>query len=227
MHFTAIDTREELAARLAGHVADKLRAAIEITGWASIAVSGGSTPKLFFSELSRRELDWEKVWVTLVDERWVAPSDSRSNQRMVAIELLEGAAAHAHFLPLYREDIEAAEIATIEDELRPLLPLDVVVLGMGEDGHTASLFPGGSRLAEAVSEDATALLIDMRAPAAGEPRVTLTLPVITAAKNLYLHIEGEKKREALDRALDIADPAQAPIRYVLDARQDIRVVWSP
>ena len=222
--FTSPDA---LARQLADDLAGKMRESIAARGRVCIAVSGGSTPVRFLEELSKRKLDWSKVRVTLVDERWVPINSSRSNQRLVTLELLQQNAAKAHLLGLYREDIEAEEINHIDDELKDLMPFDVVVLGMGTDGHTASLFPGGDKLLDATRKDSKQNLTYMNAPDAGETRVTLTLPAIASAKNLLLHIEGQTKRDVLEEAIESGEPAQLPIRYVLDACPDLRVVWAP
>ncbi len=134
-----------LAEALADDVGARLAAAIAARGTASLAVSGGSTPKAFFRSLSRRELDWSKVTVTLVDERFVPPENDRSNHRLVADNLLKDGAAEARFVPLYQAAETAEAAAAIASGRTASLgaPLDVVVLGMGTDGHTASFFPGG------------------------------------------------------------------------------------
>lgn len=227
MHLTAFDDSQALAEWLAEHVAGRLRSAIESRGNATLAVSGGSTPRMFFKTLSAKELDWEKVCVTLVDERWVATSSNRSNQKLVTIDLLQDKAAKAGFLSLYQPDREPHEVRLIEKDLRALLPLDVVVLGMGNDGHTASLFPGGDNLALATRDDCDLSVVEMNAPDAAEPRVTLTLPVICGARDLVLHIEGDEKREVLDDASETLDPAKLPIAHVISKCPDLRVVWAP
>ena len=227
MHFTAFDTREGLAQWLAETVASALRKSISRRETASLAVSGGSTPKLFFQHLSRQVLDWDKVTVTLVDERWVPGNSDRSNARLVAIELLQRDAARASFLPLYRPELTPETIGEIEDEISPLLPFSAVVLGMGADGHTASFFPGGKNLEAAVKPDTQRLVIGTEAEGAGEPRVTLTLPPLVNAENTFLHIEGQQKRDVLEEASGAGDPAAMPIRFVLAALPDIRVVWAP
>lgn len=227
MHFTAFDNSDALANWLADHTAKKLAAAVAAEGKASLAVSGGSTPISFFRALSTRDIAWENVTILLVDERWVPPASKRSNQRLVTLELLQDKAAAAHLLPLYSTEIELEDIATRDRELVPHLPVDVMVLGMGADGHTASLFPGGSNLGSATSEECDVLLISMEAEDAGEPRVTITLPVIASATDLILHIEGEEKRSVLEEADKGGDPARLPIRFVLAKRPDLRVVWAP
>lgn len=209
---------QSLAQALATRVADDLRAAIAERGGAVLAVSGGTTPKRFFELLSLQPLDWDKVTVSLVDERWVGPQHERSNARLVRENLLQGPAAAASFVPLFR-DLPQPEEALPELERRfESLPADwdVVVLGMGTDGHTASFFPGGDHLAASLDPALPGRFIPMRAPGAGEPRITVTLPVLLAARRLYLHIEGPAKQAVLERAFagEGAD-AELPIRTVL------------
>ncbi|MFK2899602.1 6-phosphogluconolactonase [Dyella jejuensis] len=212
---------------LASSIAGKLRDAIALHGEAVIAVSGGSTPKRLFEKLSNEILDWSRVTVTLVDERWVPDSDERSNARLVESLLLQRGAADADFVPLY---VEAATPEAGIGEVRTRLaalkqPFDVVVLGMGPDGHTASFFPGGDRLGEALDTSNTALVLPMRAPGAGEPRITFTLPVLLKARALYLHIQGEDKREVLDQAEQAN--SQLPIASVLRDAPQLDIYWCP
>lgn len=208
---------DSVAEALAQSVADDLRAALTQRGQANLALSGGTTPRRFLQALSRQPLDWANVTVTLVDERWVPEDHDRSNARLVRDYLLTNEAATARFLPLYRP------AATPDDALADVsarLPatLDVAILGMGGDGHTASFFPGGDRLAEAMDPATAARVLPMRAPGAGEPRITLTLPVLRDAGRLYLHIEGGEKRQVLQQALSGHGPgAHYPMHHVLQA----------
>lgn len=221
----------DLANALADAVAKNLNAGIAERGAASLAVSGGSTPKTFFEVLGARdEVDWSRVTVTLVDERWVDDTSDRSNSRLVKLNLLRGPAAAAGFVPLYSGgDIPTLEaIKRTNDHLASVPhPFDAVILGMGNDGHTASFFPGGDALEQALTEQGPALAIE--APGAGEPRATLTLPHLLATRALYLHIEGAEKAETLTRALDPhGDVYDMPVRAVL--RQDaknVNIYWCP
>lgn len=219
------------AATLAERVAERLRRAVDERGHAVLAVSGGSTPKDFFARLSREKLDWSKVQVTLVDERWVPDSDERSNARLVQSHLLQHAAAGAQLVPLYTGDATPeAGLAKAAARIDALpLPFDAVILGMGEDGHTASFFPGGDHLADALDLDGRARVLPMQAPDAGEPRITLTLPTLLETRALYLLVSGEKKRDVLaDARLGLGAARDYPVRAVLtQQRVPVAVYWCP
>lgn len=222
--------RASLAEALAVQVADALRSAIADGGAATLAVSGGSTPKLFFEALSKAELDWEAVTVTLVDERWVADTEDRSNAKLVTEHLLRNAAQAATFVPLVTAaGSPEGALPEIQQRIADLSgPLTVAILGMGGDGHTASFFPGGDRLEDSIDPTGKALVVPMRAPDAIEPRITLTLPVLLAAKMLVLHIEGDDKKRVLDEALIGDDALQMPIRAVIaHSPRPLEVVWAP
>lgn len=222
-------SKDELAEALADAVADNLKAGLAVRGKAAIAVSGGSTPAKFFAALGRRtDIDWNNVTVTLVDERWVSESSDRSNGRLVKANLLQGPAAGATFVPLYQggDAPDAAGIARANAAIAPIAVLDAVILGMGSDGHTASFFPGGDTLAEALTVEGP--VVSIRAPGAGEPRVTLTLRRLVAADSLYLHIEGEEKARVLDQALAEGTIEEMPVRAVLrQTEKPVTVFWCP
>ncbi len=220
-------SRDALAQALADAVAARLAAAVEARGAAFIALSGGTTPARFLAALARRDLDWGKVTVTLVDERFVPPSSPRSNAALVATNLMTGKAAAARFLPLYQEAGSVEEAAALAgDALRPLpWPLDVAVLGMGADGHTASFFPDALNLAALLDPASPRDLLPVHAPGAGEPRLTLTLARIVEARFLALHIEGADKQATLARALG---GAALPIAAVIEAaRRPVDIYWAP
>jgi 6-phosphogluconolactonase len=224
------EDRTELAKALAAAVAADINAAIADKGIAAIAVSGGTTPAKFFGYLGKhKDIDWTKVYVTLVDERWVDETSERSNALLVNEKMLQGPAAVAHFVPLYMGGAEpdASAIERTNRALRDLPhPFAAVVLGMGNDSHTASFFPGGDTLGEALSGPGPALAI--HAPGAGEPRVTQTLKCILDTRALYLHIEGEEKAVTLGKALGEGPVEDMPVRAVL--RQTVtplNIYWAP
>lgn len=221
------ESRAALAAALAQATAQALAASIKARGRGLLAVSGGRTPVLFFEALSRMQLSWPDIVVTLVDERWVPEDNPRSNAALVRRHLLVNNAAAATFLPLYNgAATPVLGVAALEKQLADQpLPLAAAILGMGEDGHTASFFPGGNHLAMALDQDSGALLASMEAPGAEEPRMTLTLPVLTQASFLALHIEGEGKREVLARARKKGADQEMPVRAVL--RCTPRIYWCP
>ncbi len=217
-----------LAEALAGRVCHALESGINKRGKAILAVSGGSTPKVFFKALGTRSVDWEKVVVTLVDERWVEADDERSNARLVRENLLKNRASKAAFFPLYRAGKIDQAIGHLEKDLQALpLPFDAVILGMGVDGHTASFFPGGDNLDAAVDSNGKNLVSTMRAGGAGEPRVTFTLPVLVESGFLALHIEGADKLDVLKQASGDGDANAMPVRHILRATEKLEVYWAP
>ncbi|OBQ62634.1 6-phosphogluconolactonase [Mesorhizobium erdmanii] len=227
-NWNAFPDRPQLAAALAGRVADRLTRAVAERGTAVLAVSGGTTPAKFFATLSALPIAWDKVIVTLVDERFVPASSPRSNAGLVAANLLQNAAKAARFVPLYHEASGIEDAAASDDAaLRSLpWPLDVVVLGMGPDGHTASFFPDADDLAKLLDPASDRIILPVHAASAGEPRLTLTLARIIEAGFIALHIEGEDKRTAFDGA--VAPGPRKPIRAVLEAApRPVEVFWAP
>lgn len=211
-------SRDDLAAALGDTVADELQKAIVARDHATLAVSGGTTPVRFFQALSEKELDWAKVTVTLVDERFVPPGHERSNEALVRRHLLQGRPSVARFTGLWREGhrVEQAAQEALRDIARLPTPFDVVVLGMGTDGHTASFFADAEGFDLLTDPTCPVPVLPVHAESAGEPRLTLTLPVIVQARFLALHIEGAEKQRVLDRALADATARELPIRAVLD-----------
>jgi 6-phosphogluconolactonase len=215
MNIREYPDREMMYLALANVIAGQLGDFLRREGRATFSVPGGTTPGPVFDTLSGVVLDWSHVAVMLNDERWVPEDSPRSNTRLLRERLLQGPAAAAHLVPLY------AATATPEDSLdalaagiAPHLPISVLLLGMGADMHTASLFPGADRLAEALSPQAPVLMA-LRAEAAGEPRITLTAPTLRGAMHVHVLITGAEKRAALDRALTLS-PEKAPVRVILD-----------
>jgi 6-phosphogluconolactonase len=211
-----------LAQAFADWTAALLAAGVAARGLALLVVSGGLTPKLYFEALSRRDLDWSRVAVTLADERRVPDDSPRSNARLVRETLLQGKAAKAQFVPLadsrltpeHEYSNAAARIAQLP------MPADLVVLGMGDDGHTASWFPHSPALSEAIDPAARALVAAAPAPDGLEPRLTLTGRALLRARKIALQIEGPKKAEVFARALEDGPVEEMPIRAVLRGAPD-------
>ncbi|MEM7753988.1 MAG: 6-phosphogluconolactonase [Pseudomonadota bacterium] len=210
--------RDLLFVDLASKLAGELKTALSHSERVSFAVPGGTTPGPVFDELCAADIDWARVDVVLTDERQVPPDHERSNERLIRERLLVSRAAAANFLRLVPEAEDAsAEVARLE----ALLPIDVMVLGMGADMHTASLFPGSPDLAAALDRHAPPL-IAVAASEGLEPRITLTGPVLTGAVAVHVLITGDEKRDVLDAARH-ASHADAPIGLVL-GRADIH--WA-
>jgi 6-phosphogluconolactonase len=227
-HWHSFETRDELASAFADAVADRLAKAVAARGEALLAVSGGTTPAKFFAALSTRTIAWDKVTVTLIDERFVPMASPRSNAALVAVNLLQNAAADAKFVPLYHEaeSIEAAAFAADGDLRKLAWPLDVAVLGMGNDGHTASFFPDAQGLTGLLDPAAKSTVLPVHASSAGEPRLTLPMARIVEARFVALHIEGAEKYATFESAMGAGD--EKPIRKVIDASpKPIEVFWAP
>jgi len=208
---------------LADVLASELSAALRQNERATFCVPGGTTPGPIFDVLSAVNLDWSRVTVLPSDERWLPETNERSNARLIRNRLLTGKAAAATFQPLYEPtDLPEDAVDDLGAAVGRLLPISVLLLGMGADMHTASLFPDGDRLATALDPEAP-VIVPMRAPGAGEPRVTLSAPVLADAMSIHILITGRIKRAALDSAMSL--PAtSAPVRAVLD---EATVHWAP
>ncbi|MFD1797517.1 6-phosphogluconolactonase [Paracoccus aurantiacus] len=204
--------RELLSLSLADRIAGQLRQQLEAVGPASLCVPGGSTPAPMFKALSGLPLDWANITVFLNDERWVPANNPRSNSAMLRETLMNGPAASANYLDLYTGDPTPEGAApALSERLRPLLPITVLVLGMGDDMHTASLFPGADGLDKLLAHDAPPV---MAAAGGAEPRITLTAPALQSALNIHIMIVGAQKRAALEAATG-ANPIDAPISAFL------------
>jgi len=218
---------QRLAQTLAEDVAKALEFALQTQGEASLVVSGGRSPVAFFEALSRLPLNWSKVQVSLADERWVAPEQPGSNEGLLRRHLLQNEAARAQLVGLYQaaETLEEAARLAGQGVASLKQPIDVLVLGMGDDGHTASLFPGSSLLAEALREDCAEYCLPMRAPVEPEQRITMTYPLLASARLRCLAIQGSAKLDTLRQAIK-ADPLQMPIHAFLQ-KTSMEIYWCP
>ena len=215
-----------LAEGLANDVAEQLRTAISARGEATLVVSGGRSPVAFFQHLAKQGLDWSKVTVTLADERWVPVEHADSNAGLLKAHLLQGPAAKAKFLSLYSAAASVEDAALQADRLLAELPaIDVLVLGMGDDGHTASLFPNSPNLTEALQPDGTRRCWPMLAPTVPHQRLTMSRALLASANYTVLSISGSSKLTTLSAALASDDVAAMPIRAFL--QPTLEIYWCP
>lgn len=202
---------------LTAHIVKELQQAINNKGHASIAVSGGKTPIPLFKLLSQQDLEWHNVFITLVDDRWVDDTDDASNEKLVLTYLLQNKAKLANFVGLKNSCDNPFDGAEITDKILNKIPMpfDVLILGMGEDGHTASLFPGAANLMAGLDMKSGRKVVGMTPLTAPLDRITLTLPTILDSQNIYLHLVGESKMQVLEQAEKGDDINQMPIRAIL------------
>lgn len=214
MQFVEYPDSEMMMMDLANTLAGELENHLFNHDHVSLAVPGGTTPGPIFDSLCAADLDWARVHVMLTDERWVPEASERSNTRLLRERLLVNRAAAATYVPLYAEaDTPEEKLDTLEASLAPELPISVMLLGMGADMHTASIFPGADRLHDALHGDHT--LVPMRAPGAPEPRITLSAQVLRGAMSRHVVIIGDEKRAALEKAKTLS-PDEAPIAAILN-----------
>ncbi|WP_074380590.1 6-phosphogluconolactonase [Bartonella doshiae] len=224
------ETPTTLASALADRVAAELSISVLERKRAILAVSGGRTPELFFHYLSKADIDWQNIIITLVDERFVPAHHERSNEHMVRRYLLQNFAAKARFVGLYQKAITVELAAfTAANRINTLpRPFDVIVLGMGVDGHTASFFPDADRLKQALDLQTQALVLPLHAKSTLEPRLSLTLPVIIQSRCIILHFEGFQKRDCFEEVCQDGSEIEMPVRAVLrNAHHLVQVYWSP
>ncbi|MFC6297492.1 6-phosphogluconolactonase [Pseudomonas sp. CCM 7893] len=215
-----------LAEGLANDVAEQLRAAISARGEAVLVVSGGRSPVAFFQNLAKQGLDWSKVTITLADERWVPVEHADSNAGLLKKYLLQGPAAKAKFLSLYHVAANLEDAAELADrQLAELPAIDVLVLGMGDDGHTASLFPNSPNLLDALKPDGSRRCWPMLAPTVPRQRLTMSRALLATANYTVLSISGSSKLTTLSEALASDDVAVMPVRAFL--QPTLEIYWCP
>ncbi|AQU82830.1 MAG: 6-phosphogluconolactonase [Halomonas sp.] len=219
------ELRQALAEQLAEAVFQALTDDLTRQERVLLVVSGGSTPVPFFKALAAKQLPWQRVDITLADERWVDEQSSDSNAKLVRENLLQGAAADANFVPLTSGDLTPEEgVEEVAKRTASLpWPASVVILGMGGDGHTASLFPDSPELTLALATDE--LLVAVRTPSQPQPRITFSADRLHQAKRHILHITGDEKRTVLANAMSGDDVRQLPIRAFLSC--PLAIYWAP
>lgn len=212
---------DELVQALSQRIGKILKNAVDKRDRASLVVSGGRTPIALFETLSQMKLPWDKVVITLADERWVEPTSEDSNEKLVRDKLLQNQARGATFLSL-KSDFptpEEGRLAVEENLLGLPRPLDVLILGMGTDGHTASLFPCSDELDYAMAPERGERLVVVHPKTAPHERISFSLPTLLDSRHIFLHLEGEKKAQVLDKALESDDVKEMPIRAFWQNRQ--------
>lgn len=222
LNFHRFEDEEKLTFSLAQSIVDHLNNAVTEKGSASLIVSGGSTPKKLFKALSEMNIDWDKIKIGLCDERLVEPTHNDSNEKLVRETLMTGYAQHATFIDMASED----ETACSKHVKELLMPFDVIVLGMGEDAHTASLFPNNPRLGEAYDQTKENVCIKIVPQHAPHARMSLTLGAILSARHVYLHFQGESKLNVYKEALRGADSFAMPIRAIINQTDKKIEVYS-
>jgi 6-phosphogluconolactonase len=214
----AFPSGDALARNLANDVAAALERRLAATGAAGLVVSGGRTPAVFLRELASRELDWSKVFVTLADERCVPADDPASNLRLVRAAFADTPGSRATLV-----DIEATATDAAARWSKALAriprPFAAVVLGMGDDGHFASLFPGMPGLAAALNLSQAANVVEGVAPVEPRARLSLTLPALLDTDLLVLHVTGDSKLATLRRASCPGSAIEMPVRALLEQRR--------
>ena len=213
-----------LAEHLAGEIALEINEAIVDKGKAIVAFSGGSTPKPLFEALVDHDIDWSNVIVTLVDERWVDESHELSNALFLRENLLQHLSDEVSFVPLYHPALSLEEsfdtvIKTYCERtgssVRQPRKLDIVILGMGGDGHTASFFPDASNIASLVDANDSSFLATCESPSTQVPRITWTLNTLLNTSFLALHFTGCSKRQVFEQALVAGAHTELPIRSAI------------
>ncbi|WOJ94549.1 6-phosphogluconolactonase [Congregibacter variabilis] len=228
-HFLEFESRSVLDEMMAEAVTAVLQQAIATRGKASLVVSGGSTPKGFFQAMAHKAIDWSKLTITLADDRWVPPSHEDSNDRLVQENLLQGPAAAANFIPLVTEDAHPRDaVESVSERLADLGTVDVMILGMGGDGHFASLFPDSETLKPGLDLNSGNTLIAVDPPVAPHARMSMTLPRIFDTRHLLVHLVGDEKRAIWEKASAERDPERLPIAAVIASESPrADVYWAP
>ena len=222
------DSREAASSAAAVEIVHRLSNRLNVQPAASLVVSGGTTPAGCFEELAETSIDWERVHILLSDERWVPPDDEASNEKLVRDTLLQKHAAAARLLPVFSASATINQRCDeIDQQIRVLpFPFSCALLGMGEDGHFASLFPDADNLGEGLDVDNEQLCIAVSTAASPHPRVSLTLAALARSDSIVLLMFGDKKREVYEQAK--VKGSELPVAQLLRQKKaPVNVYWAP
>ena len=222
------DTREAASVAAAARIQAALQRRLAAQGNATLVATGGSSPARCYTELAAADIAWPNVSIVLSDERWVSPDHDDSNEKLVRDHLLQGRAANASVQSLYRDGLSAEQAsAAVDRELRnQYLPFAAVLLGMGSDGHIASLFPDAPNLDEVLDPDFDTLCIPVSTAASPHPRISLTLSALSRSDEIVLLIFGDDKWQVVQDALTSAD-AYPVSRLLKQKRAPVHICWAP
>jgi len=220
------ETRLQASEAAAKRIAELLVTRLESQAEASIVVSGGTTPRQCMSALAKTPLDWQRVQVVLSDERWVAADHEDSNERLVREALLVDAAAAAKLLPVFADDVSPEERCEALQNPLPVLPFACSLIGMGADGHFASLFPDADQLAQGLDVEGGRLYLPVTTAASPHPRISMTLAGISRSDEIALLFFGEEKLAVYRQALELANGYPVS-RLLRQKRAPVRLFWAP
>ena len=221
-------TREQASIAASERIASTLTRRLGNQPEASLVVSGGTSPGRCLTELAGMPLDWERVHVLLSDERWVPEDDIDSNTKLVRDTLLQSEAAVARLLPVYDSQVSIENRCEALNEIIPILALPIAcsLVGMGEDGHFASLFPDAENLEQGLDVDGKQACITVQTAASPYPRISLTLAALSRSDEIILLFFGDAKRKIYEQAKE--SPKAFPVsRLLLQKRAPVHVFWAP
>ncbi len=220
------ETRLEASTAAADHIAELLAKRLDHNGNASIVVSGGTSPRQCMAALANAPLDWQRVQVALSDERWVPPDHDDSNEKLVREALLTGPAAAATLLPVYAEGVSPEERCEQLQDPLPVLPFSCSLIGIGTDGHFASLFPDAEQLELGLDVECGRLYIPVTTAASPHPRISMTLAGISRSDEVALLFFGEEKLEIYEEA-KVSSNGYPLSRLLRQKRAPVRLFWAP
>ena len=222
------ESRDEASKAAAERIAAALTHRLDSQEAASLVVSGGTSPVQCFAHLSQLDIEWDRISVLASDDRWVAPDHEDSNEKLIRDRLLVGRAAAAHLLPFYAPGTSVEDrVAALNDDIRfAPIPFACAMLGMGADGHFASLFPDAENLGEGLDLEATALYLPVRSSASPYARISLTLAALSRSDEIVLLFFGDEKRAVYERAR--SGDRQLPVtRLLRQKRAPVTIYWAP